>query len=544
MVTRAAPSSAADGVPQDARPPRAARAPLDYEHPRKPTLAQQTLAGSAWTVGGYIALNFLRLGTNLVLVRLLAPDVFGLVAWLATILTGLQMFSDVGIGPAIIQSPRGEEDRFLRTAYTVQVLRGFALFAAGCALTLPLARFYGMDSMRYLIPVVAFAAVIEGFRSTAFFRMNRQLRMRELTLLEMTRTTLQSVMMVAIAWYWPTVWALVIPMLSGILFEAIVTHFLLLSQRRDGFGWDRDCARLLFGFGKWVFFSTLLTFVANSSDKLIFAKVFTFEELGIYYIALVLATLPTQALLKVGQKVVFPAYSQVAQALQKRVERGFELAGVSEGGDPAPLIVDHEWQQGAERFRRVFTRVRRVLLVLGAFAIAGLIATGPALVDLLYPPNYAAAGWMLQLLAAGAWFQILEVTNGSAMLALGQPRWVAFSMGAKVIALAALIPILAWQWGFAGAVTAVAAAEVFRYGASVVGVARLGVGLRVLRWDLLMTAAVAGTAAVGFAAGRPFGSEVTRLLACGAVTVLLWTPLVAAMWRRWHTGAHGASAAG
>ena len=517
---------------------------LDYEPARQPSLARRTLTGSAWIVGGYLALNVLRLGVNLVLVRLLSPDIFGLAAWLTTILVGLQMFSDVGIGPAIIQNPRGEEDRFLRTAWTIQVLRGWGMFLVGCVLTWPLARFYGIDSLHYLLPVVAFAAVIEGLRSTAFFRMNRQMRLRELTLLEMARTTLQSALMIGIAWRWPTIWALLIPMLAGICFEAVVTH-LLLRDRRDGFGWDAECAKRLFKFGKWIFISTLLTFVANSSDKLIFAKVFTLEELGIYYIALVLATIPTQALLKVGQKVVFPAYAEVAQALQHRIQRGFDAAK-----SDAPELWTEEvtsaasLEQESARFRSVFSRVRRVLLTLGAFAVAMLIAAGPSLVDVLYPSNYVAAGWMLQLLAVGAWFQILEVTNGSAMLALGQPRWVALSMAAKVAALAILIPLLGWRWGFAGAVTAVVAAELLRYAGSVVGVGRLRVGLKVLGGDLMLTGALAATAGIGLITGLAFQNPLLRSVLVIALLSALWAPLLLFTWRARNAEPLQAAAAG
>ena len=518
--------------------------PLGYETPPEPSLGRRAMAGSAWTVASYLGHNLVRLGTNLILVRLLAPDVFGLVAWLSTVLTGLQMFSDVGIGPAIIQNKRGEEDQFLRTAYTIQALRGFAIFAVACALAWPLARFYGIASFSYLIPVVALTAVIEGFRSTAFFRINRRLRMRELTMLELSRTVLQSILTVVIALQWPTVWSLLIPMLLGAVYEAVVTH-LLLRDRRDRFGWNRECARLLFGFGKWVFISTLLTFFANSSDKLVFAKIFTLEDLGIYYIALVLATLPTQAILKVGQKVVFPAYSQVAQSLHRAQERHaleaiaaepLETPAEAIWAHPAAETRDAAWEAGAARFRAVFAQVRMALLVLGGLAVAGLVATGPALVDVLYPPRYIAAGWMLQLLAAGAWFQVLEVTNGSAMLALGQPKWVALSMAAKVLALAVLIPILAWEWGFGGAVAAVALAEVMRYAGSVVGVSRLGVGLKVWGGDLLLTAAVAASAGLGWGAGLLVEDEVARLLISGGVTTALWVPLLWLMYGRWRRG--------
>jgi len=108
-------------------------------------------------------------------------------------------------------------------------------------------------------------------------------------------------------------------------------------------------------------------------------------------------------------------------------------------------------------------------------------------------------------------------------------------MAAKVVALAVLIPLLAWKWGFAGAVSAVAIAEVFRYAASVVGVGRLGVGLRVLWSDLSLTAAVAVTAGAGCLAGSLFTEDVARLLVSGSVTVVLWMPVLwwAYRSRRW-----------
>src|ERR1700688_650098 len=85
------------------RPIRAMRAP---ETP--PALLAKLLArGSAWALAGYGASQVFRLGLTLVLWRLLVPDVFGLMAIVSAVMQGLAMFSDVGIGPSIIQYERG-----------------------------------------------------------------------------------------------------------------------------------------------------------------------------------------------------------------------------------------------------------------------------------------------------------------------------------------------------------------------------------------------------------------------------------------------------
>src|SRR5260370_35887988 len=92
---------------------------------RAPPVATSTsiiapaIRGSVWTMGGYATGQLVRLGGNLVLTRLLFPAIFGEMALVFIFLQGLQMFSDVGTGPAIIPSSRGEEPDFLTTACTV-----------------------------------------------------------------------------------------------------------------------------------------------------------------------------------------------------------------------------------------------------------------------------------------------------------------------------------------------------------------------------------------------------------------------------------------
>src|SRR6476646_1258750 len=107
---------------------------LDYEQdqPEVSSLRRRTFHGSVWTTSEYAIGVVLRLGGNLVLTRLLVPDMFGIMALVNTFLMGLQMFSDVGIGPSIIQNRRGDDPAFLNTAWTIQVMRGATLWIFSC----------------------------------------------------------------------------------------------------------------------------------------------------------------------------------------------------------------------------------------------------------------------------------------------------------------------------------------------------------------------------------------------------------------------------
>ena len=94
-----------------AAPGSEASVELVYPAPRQVnaagSLRSRTIRGTLWTTGGYSASQVIRLGVNLVLTRLLHPEIFGLMTLVNIFVQGLQGFSDVGIGPAIIQSKRG-----------------------------------------------------------------------------------------------------------------------------------------------------------------------------------------------------------------------------------------------------------------------------------------------------------------------------------------------------------------------------------------------------------------------------------------------------
>jgi O-antigen/teichoic acid export membrane protein len=244
-----------------------------------------------------------------------------------------------------------------------------------------------------------------------------------------------------------------------------------------------------------VFVSTLLTFLAGYADRWIFGALIPLTAHGLYGNAVVFAALPVDALSHVAHQVVFPLYAKV-------VQRGGDLAAT-------------------------FHAARRPLQIFGGWALCGLVAGGPTAMRLLYDEAWWGSGWMIQVLAAGSWFLVCEATNGAAMLARGEPRWVAAGSLAKLVGMCAFVP-LGWSLGgFPGALAAYAGTELFRYATSVWGVARLG--LDALPSDLGLTVVVLAVGALGWQlAERIHLWGAPALLEALAVTVLVtlaWTPL-------------------
>jgi len=358
--------------------------------PARPGLLIRAIRGSAWLALGYGASQAARLGANLILTRLLFPEAFGLMALVTVIVVGLNMFSDVGIGPAISRSPRGDDPDFLNTAWTFQVIRGFALWAAAAALAWPVAAFYEAPALSYLLPAAGAALAIAGFEPTRIETAHRHLMVGRVTLLELTGQLIGIVAMIALAAATGSVAALVAGNLVGAAAKLALTH-LCLPGMRNRFRLEPAAATELLGFGKWIFLSTICGFLTSQGDRAILGKFLTMAMLGIYNIGFFLASFPMLLGYAVTGRVLIPIYREAAEGA--RAENAAKL------------------------------RKMRFALTGGLLALIGVMAAiGPALVGLLYDARYAAAGGVVVAIACAQIPQVIGMSYPQAALAAGDSK--------------------------------------------------------------------------------------------------------------------------
>jgi O-antigen/teichoic acid export membrane protein len=441
----------------------------------------------------------LRLGSNLVLTRLLFPEAFGLMALVNAFMAGLAMFSDVGISQSVVQNPRGDVPAFLRTAWTFQVVRGLVLWCLAAAFASVMADIYGQVALQALIPVAGLTVLIDGFRSITLARMKRHIRLGKLVAIEIAGRVLAVAVMITWSLIAPSVWALVAGGLTGSLTKMLLSHT-ILGGTSLRFGWDRESVRAVVHFGKWIFVSTILAFLAGQADRLIFGRLLPVATLGVYSIALLFAMIPTRLVWTIGNLVLFPTFSRSAHS--------------------------------AQQLETAYRRVQRPVFVLGSLPVALFAAAGPALISALYDPRYADAGWMLQLLAFATWVQVLETVSGAAILALGDSRRQALGNGLKFAAMLVLVPSGFISYGAAGGISGLAVAELFRYATLAYGARKHG--LPGPGRDLAYSALALVSTAAGFATDAFVGDGVNpwlRLARVAGVVVLVWAPVAGLLLR-------------
>lgn len=394
---------------------------------RNPSLKRRVLHGGLLNIGGTMAAHALRLASNLVMTRLLAPEAFGLMAMVLTTHMALEMLTDIGIKNSIVRARDGDDPRYLRTAWTVQLVRSLTIAlmiaAAGGVLALlgpdlaPAGTVYADPRLPGMIAVSALAMALRGLESTAVPLAVRKLRYMGITALDIGTQLATMAIMIGFAMIEPTVWALVVGLIAGRAARTAISH-LFFEGPRMGFEWDREIAADLWNFGRWVIGSSLLTYVAMNADRLILGGLVDAHDFGLYVIAMLWIQAGVTVLQMLTQRVSIAAFAEVRRTAPERVP---------------------------EAFRKALHLFDAICL---AACLAGVIG-GAWFIDLVYEPEYAPAGAYVGMLSFS--FLTLRYRQyGAHLLSCGDSLGLMYANAIEAAALCLLLPLgfhLAGIWG-------------------------------------------------------------------------------------------------
>ena len=395
------------------------------------SLKARAMRSSVWAAAGYGASQAVRLASNLILTRLLFPEAFGLMALANVVMIGLAMFSDVGLGPAIMQNRRGDDPEFLNTAWTIQVARGVILWIGSCVLAWPLAAFYGEPMLAEILPVAGLALLIGGFNPTAIETANRHLALGRVMQLDLAAQIAGIVVMIVLASATGSIWSLVF----GIIITALVKlagAWLVLPGAHNRIGWQPEAARDLIRFGSWIIPATACGFLLAQGDKTVLGKYVPLDVLGIYNIGFFLAIFPVHLSGAVAGRVLIPVYREKPPS------------------------------ETRENFRKL--QVMRIMLTGPALSLLLAMGLGgPQLIELLYDPRYSAAGAVVTLVAIAQIPVVIGMSYDKAALAAGASRQFFLVVAARAAAMMVCLIVGAEVAGMIGALVGQVIATVLAY---------------------------------------------------------------------------------
>lgn len=400
-----------------------------------------------FVVIGDVYYNALRLAANLVMTRLLYPEAFGLMVIVNTFITGVQLFSSVGLRGAVILKSKTHEDEslYLSVAWTIKSIRGAILCVITVASASPLAIFYDKPELFSLMLISSLYPLLAGFSSPQMFAAERDIKLKAVIIGEGLAQTSAVIIVVTWIYLFPTVYALAF----HAVFEALILtiySFIRFRGENVRFVLDKKIVQDIFYFGRWILLATVLSFAANQADKLILSRLFKLELLGVYSVAANLAQVVQRVIQSLGSRLLFPAFVEIRQANDSIIK---------------------------------IARMRNMIAVITLPVLLALCVFGDKIIRLLYDERYSSAGWMMQLMAAGGVFSVLASTLNPMLLAAGDARYYSSIHLCKLVSLVAGLYIGYLIADLPGAIVGISFSSVAVYASSIYYARRSGFD----RWE-------------------------------------------------------------
>jgi O-antigen/teichoic acid export membrane protein len=393
-------------------------------------------------VGSMVVTNTLRFAANLVLTRLLVPEAFGVMLVITSVSYIAVLFSETGVAPYLIRTPGAARRRVLDVLWTVQVLRGALLTVLLFACAPLIADALGKPEAMLPLQVASVTLFLDGLRSLRPMVVRREGYERKNALVEMSTYLATLPILLGLALWLESYWALVISMIVG---QVITTaaSYLLYRNTTQRFAWDGKVIASLWRFMRFILASSMITAIVMQFDKIFVAGAFTLREAGLYAMAWNLALVADTISVSYFHRVYFPEASA-----RLRSERPSPSAFYDPMRFVRPLIV---------------------------FASAGGVTFGVAFFDIAFDPDYITSGAYFSVLAIKPLLASYAHASGNFLTATGRTRPTFVSNVIRLVYLPAAA-ILGYQhFGVFGLLWAVALIDLLPAAYQYVAVARLGV---------------------------------------------------------------------
>jgi O-antigen/teichoic acid export membrane protein len=377
-------------------------------------LGRKTARGGIVTMSGQGIRFVLRLGSTMVLARLLTPDDFGLIGMVMIVVNFLDMLKEFGLSQATIQRSsitRGEVSNLFWVNLAVSSF--LALFVTLCA---PLvASFYGRSELTSLTICLGLFMVLQGVGLQHRALITRKMEFVKLALVESGAMLAGVIVAVLMSLYGFSYWALVGQ--SGAVAIASSLGCFYCCRWLPSKPSSAVSIRPYLKYGGNLAGFNLLNFFSRNADNIMIGYVWGAGSLGVYSKAYSLLMMPLQQINGPMTKVMLPVLSQL--------------------------------QDSAEEYRRYYLKAVGYTMAL-TFPIVGLfLASSHFIVLIFLGQNWLGAVPVFQALVPAAFISALNVTTGWVYLSLGtthrQLKWTLLAAPLHVLAM-----LLGLRWGAIG----------------------------------------------------------------------------------------------
>jgi teichuronic acid exporter len=402
-------------------------------------LKQQIVAAIGWSTGIKVAFQLVTWGMTLLVIRILSPDDYGLMAVSQVFANLLLGFSALGLGDALVQresTPRS----VVQSVFGAILLSSAALTFLLALAAYPIGWWYEDDRLIPLIQVSSLGFLLNGLTALPRVYLTKSLRVRPMFVMEFSSGLFGALTVIVLAHLHYGVWALQLGWLVTNLvkllgFAVLTSEFYVRPRFRfAGIG-------PLLSYGVYRTLEYTAWVVYSSADIFIISRWLGPTELGLYIVAMNFAGMPLNKIAPILNATAFPAFALV--------------------------------QNQAAEARFYAQKSLRMMSSIAVPVFFGICATAPEIVDIVFGPNWVATRPILAVLALATSFRAILLLLPPYLQGIGDSR---AAFWCTMIGLAVFPPafLLGSHWGIMGVCYAWLAAYPLVYALNALIAARRG----------------------------------------------------------------------
>jgi PST family polysaccharide transporter len=242
-------------------------------------LKEKTIRGGVARMAAQVANFVLRIGSLMVLARMLNPRDFGLVGMVTAFTGVLNLFRDFGLSTATVQRAEVSEDQ-ISTLFWINLAVGALLAILAVALAPAVAAFYHEPRLLWITAVLATSFLFNaaGVQHSAIVQ--RQMRFTALAVINTVSLIVSTAVAIAMAEWGYGYWALVAMTIAGPL---VSTAGLWMAVKwMPGMPRRRAGLRSMMRFGGTITLNGAVMYVAYNLEKVLLGRFWGAEAIGIY----------------------------------------------------------------------------------------------------------------------------------------------------------------------------------------------------------------------------------------------------------------------
>jgi teichuronic acid exporter len=354
-----------------------------------PSLKHQALSGMRWTVSARLLVQLITWPSTIIVMRLLNPRDYGLVAVSSVFIAFVTVFSDPGLAAGLVQTQVLREETSRAASALIALLNlflvGVLMFAAPSIGT-----WYQEPELTPIIRVASMSLLMTATATVPQAHLVRNLRFREMSLALIAGNLVGSLTTIVSAILGLGVWSLVLGTLALAALRSIVIIAYNRSAVWPDFSRGFEPVRHLMHFSLHMLGNRILFYWSGATDVIVLGRMVHSAELGSYSVGANLAAIPGDKAMEAVNSVSFPTLSRI------RPQRA--------------------------QFNYTYERILRMLALYGFLVAWGLAAVAPEFVHVVLSEKWRFAVIPLAMLSIAAPIRMLTQLQNTVNNAAGAPQ--------------------------------------------------------------------------------------------------------------------------